>query len=165
MINKNRKPISPENALYRAAALCSIGEQAENDIRIKLKNWGITPNDADKIISRLLDEKYISEERYARAFCRDKFRFGGWGKVKIAFSLKQKMISQDIIANALEEISDDDYKEALLKALKAKNKTLSYKEPAQARASLCRFAASRGFEPALIFSLLPQVISNCDEID
>ena len=82
-----RKTLSPENALVRMAALCSKCEQTEYDIRLKLKSWGISQNDIDTIINRLLQEKFIDEQRYATAFTRDKFHFAGWGKIKITFQI------------------------------------------------------------------------------
>lgn len=157
-----KKAISPENALSRAAALCSRCEQAEYDIRAKLKTWGITPGDADRIIQRLIDERYIDEQRFALAFTRDKFRFDGWGRKKIAYQLRLKQISPDVIDTALAEIDNDTYIESLEHILHAKMRTLKGKEPLQAKASLLRFASSRGFEPELIFRVLPKFI-NCDD--
>ena len=56
-----KKPLTPENALARAAALCSRSEHAEYDIRRKLNEWGITFASANDIIYRLISEKYIEE--------------------------------------------------------------------------------------------------------
>ena len=160
-----RKNISPENALHRAAALCSRSEQAEADIRKKLTSWGIVPGDAEKIISRLIEEKYLDEMRYAHAFVRDKFRFGGWGRIKIAYAMRQKHISADCIADALTEIDETEYFNSLLHALKSKLLAIAGKEPFQQRAALFRFAASRGFEPQTIGKAISSImkISNCDD--
>lgn len=158
-----KKTLSTENALYRAAALCSKCEQAEHDIRIKLKSWGISPYDTDKIIQRLIDEKYIDEERYALAFTRDKFRFNGWGRIKIAYNLRLKHISQQAIDNAIAEIEEEDYIQSLEHILLSKLSTLKNKEPLQLKASLLRFASSRGFEPALICRLIPEFIDYHNE--
>ena len=157
-----KKPLSPENALYRAAALCSKCEQAEYDIRTKLKSWGVSADDSDTIIQRLIDEKYIDEERFALAFTRDKFRFGGWGRIKITYQLRLKHISQHAIDNAIADIDEDAYVQSLEHILHSKMRTLKGKEPLQAKASLLRFATSRGFEPALIYRLLPKFV-DCDD--
>ena len=60
-----KKNISPENALNRLAALCSRSEQAECDLRAKLSSWAIAPNDADRIIARLYEMRFIDLNRYA----------------------------------------------------------------------------------------------------
>lgn len=157
-----KKPISPENALSRASALCSRCEQAEGDIRNKLKTWGISQHDSDNIINRLFEEKYLDEQRFATAFTRDKFQFDGWGRIKIAYQLKCKLISSEAIENAIAEIDEDEYIQSLKRILSVKMRTLKGKEPLQVKASLLRFALSRGFEPNLIYRMLPEFI-NCDD--
>lgn len=146
-----RKPITPDNAYLRLATLCARCEQAEGDLRKKLREWGIASSDTDAIISRLKQERYLDNERYARAYCRDKLRFNGWGRIKIAFMLKGKGIEQEFIDAALAQIDEEQYVNILNEALEAKARSLKDKEPQQARASLLRFAASRGFESNLIF--------------
>ena len=158
-----RKPITPNNAFLRLSTLCARCEQAEGDLRKKLHDWGVSSSDADDIITRLQQERYLDNERFARAYCRDKLRFNGWGRIKIAFMLKGKGIEQEFIDAALNEIDEEQYATILNDVLIAKVKTLKDKEPEQARASLLRFAASRGFEPALFFPAVSQIVSNNDE--
>lgn len=158
-----RKPITPNNAFLRLSTLCARCEQAEGDLRKKLHDWGVSSSDADYIITRLQQERYLDNERFARAYCRDKLRFNGWGRIKIAFMLKGKGIEQEYIDAALSEIDEEQYATILNDVLIAKVKTLKDKEPEQARASLLRFAASRGFEPTLFYPAVSQIVSNNDE--
>ena len=76
----------------RLATLCAQSEQAEGDLRKKLHDWGLSPTDTHHIIALLKQERYLNNERYARAYCRDKLRFNGWGRIKLAFMLKGKGI-------------------------------------------------------------------------
>lgn len=108
---KMKKPLSAEAALTRAAALCARSEQAESDVRAKLLAWGLTPASAAQVIERLQDEHFLDEQRYARAYCRDKFNFNGWGRIKIAFMLKSKGVGQTAIDAALAEIDAARYRE------------------------------------------------------
>ena len=158
-----KKPLSPENALARVAALCSRCEQAESDIRRKLLSWGLSVADADAIIDRLINDRFLDSLRYASAFVRDKFRFEGWGRIKIAYQLKMKSIPPHIISEALSLIDEDEYIASLTRILQVKKRSLASKEPLQAKASLLRFAASRGFEPELIYKHLPSFSSLDDE--
>ena len=145
-----KKPITPENAFLRLATLCARCEQAEGDLRKKLCNWGVSPSDAHSVISRLKQERYLDNERYARAYCRDKLRFNGWGRLKISYMLRGKGIEQEYINLALAEIDEEQYVAILDEALIAKAKTLIGKTEVQTRTALLRFAASRGFEQHLI---------------
>ena len=145
-------------ALSALAALCSRGEQAESDLRDKLRKWDVMPDDADRIIRRLKDENFLSEERYARAFVRDKFRFNGWGRIKIAHALRQKHVASQCIDAALdEEIDDRIYHDMLIRLLQGKARSLDSREPRAARAALLRFAASRGFESELCYRCVDEV--------
>lgn len=159
----SRKPITPDNAFLRLATLCARSEQAEGDLRKKLHDWAIAPCDIDAIIHRLKQERYLDNERYARAYCRDKLRFNGWGRIKIAFMLKGKGIEQEIIDNAIAEIDEEQYLTILNDTLATKAKALGDKTPEQARAALLRFAASRGFESSLFFPAVSQLITQADE--
>ena len=154
-----RKPISPDNAFLRLATLCARSEQAEGDLRKKLHDWGVAESDSNDIIARLKQERYIDNERYARAYCRDKLRFNGWGRIKISYMLRSKSIEQEYIDAALAEIDEEQYAAILNNALAAKAKTLIGKEPEQLIASLMRFASSRGFEPSLIYSAIERLSS------
>lgn len=150
--------MTTEQALARLAALCSRGEQTESDLRSKLDRWGIEHTDADRIITRLKQDNFLSEERYARAFVRDKSRFNGWGRIKIAHALRQKKVSPEVVQQALdEELDADDSRQTLMRLLQNKARSLAGREPRLARAALLRFAASRGFESELCYRCVDEV--------
>ena len=77
--------------------------------------------------------------------------------------LKGKGIEQEFIDAALDEIDEEQYLAILDEALATKAKTLSGNNKEQMRASLLRFAASRGFEGNIIYRAVSQIISDCDE--
>ena len=149
---------TPAQALSALAALCSRGEQAESDLREKLRKWEVSPADADRIIQRLKEENFLSDERYARAFVRDKARFNGWGRIKIAHALRQKHIDSQWIELALaDEIDEAAYHDTLIRLMQGKLRSVASREPQAARAALLRFAASRGFESDLCYRCLDEV--------
>ncbi len=152
-----KKQISAVNALNRAAALCSRSEQASADIVKKLRDWGLAESDVAAVMERLVKEKFVDDGRYAVAFVRDKFRFNGWGRRKIAYALRQKGVAQDLVDEAMSEIADDDYSATLQHLLEGKARSLAGKEPRLAKASLLRFAASRGFEPEVFFPIVDKL--------
>lgn len=155
-----------EQALSALAALCSRGEQAESDLREKLRKWEVAPAQAERIIARLKDENFLSDERYARAFVRDKFRFNGWGRIKIAHALRQKHIDNQWIDVALrEEIDADCYHDTLMRLMLGKARSVANRGSQAARAAVLRFAASRGFESDLCYRCLDEVWSTLDLTD
>jgi len=144
-------------AYNKAAFLCSKSEHCTFEIMEKLKLWGLSPEDADPVIKKLVDEKYIDDERFARAYVKDKFRFNHWGKQKIAFMLRSKNISSEIVELAFEEIEDENYSNELRKLLTGKEKSVKAKDPFDKRNKLMRFAMGRGFESGEIYNALKEL--------
>lgn len=152
-----RQPLTPAQAMNRAAALCARSEQAPADIREKLAKWGVNSSDAHQILDQLSGQGFLDEERYARAFVKDRFAFNGWGKIKISHQLKLKGIPSETIDAAMTAIDDEQYRERLVELLLNKWRTVKDREPRAAWAAMMRFAASRGFEPSLASSCIQQI--------
>lgn len=144
-------------AIHKAAALCSRQERCTADIRKKLINWELSEEDCEKAIDYLKKEKYIDDVRYTSYFVRDKFRFNGWGKIKIRYQLKIKDIASIVIDNALEEIDQTEYQSKLAELLHTKKKQIKNKDFWNTKSALARFAQSRGYEPHLIFNCIDEM--------
>lgn len=138
--------ITEKDALSRMAAYCASSEHCRAEVAEKLQRWGIAYDAIDRIIERLEQEQYIDEERYCRAFVRDKYRFAKWGKVKIGQSLQLKKISPRVYRAFLDEIDEEEYFSILQKLLAAKRKSVSAENDYELNCKLVRFALSRGFE-------------------
>lgn len=152
-----RQPLTPAQAMNRAAALCARSEQAPGDIREKLYKWGLNSNDVNRILNQLIGQGFLDERRYATAFVKDRFAFNGWGKIKIAHQLRQKSIPTEVIDEAMNAIDDEAYRNRLIELLRSKWRTVKSREPRTAWAAMMRFAASRGFEAALSSECVKQV--------
>ena len=148
-MNRPKQPLTPDQAFNRAAAMCARSEQSSGDIRGKLVKWGLGSSDTDQVLSQLIEQGFINDERYARAFVKDKFAFNGWGRVKIAYQLRQKGIPNDLITDALTVIDEDQYRQRLIDLLSAKWRSVNHNNARAAWAAMMRFAASRGFETAI----------------
>ena len=132
-------------AYSMATALCSKSEKCIADIRKKLYDWQIEVENHDAILEALVENRYIDEERFTRYFVRDKYRFNGWGKIKIRHHLVQKQIPNHLIEQAFAEIDVDDYSEKLISILQTKNRSIKTEDKYERRNKLMRFAAGRGF--------------------
>ena len=138
--------ITEEEALNRMAAYCSAAEHCKAEVNEKLQKWGLPYEVINRIIDRLVVEKFIDEERYCRAFVNDKFRFAKWGKMKIAQGLYMKKIPSDVAWRHLNEIDDEEYLSILRDLLASKRKSIHAKDDYELNGKLMRFAMSRGFE-------------------
>lgn len=151
------KPLTYEQALLRAASLCSGSEHCSSEIRKKLLLWGVTSSQAEKIILYLINEKYIDNKRFCRAYCLDKFRYNHWGRIKIGQMLRMLEMKNEDINEGLESINEEDYKEILLHILTQKNRQLKDSDPYIRKGKLIRHALSKGFESYLITEVLLQL--------
>jgi len=141
-------------ALKRAAALCSSQEQCTGHIKAKLEEWGVGEADAEKIVRKLREDKFLDDKRYATYYVRDKFRLNQWGKIKISYMLRQKGVEEDIVLSALDLIEDDAYLETCMNLIRAKSSTLKEKNHFKKKGKLYRFASGRGFESDIIHRAL-----------
>ncbi len=141
-----KREYTPEEILYKAAAYCSLAEHCESEVRQKLTAWGMSEEALqDKIVDYLYDEKYISEERYCRAFVHDKLLYQGWGRMKIRAMLQAKRLPAAAIQQALAQINEEEYQRILQDLLAKKAKALQSETEEMRKMKLLRFAASRGF--------------------
>lgn len=146
-----------QSAYLKATTICSRGETCTFDIHEKLKKWELSEEDSMQVISQLTKEKYLDDERFARAYVKDKFRFNHWGRQKIAFMLHSKKISKDIQEAAFEEIQENSYSDQLMKLLADKEKSIKAKDQYDKRNKLMRFAMGRGFESNKIFAAFKEL--------
>ncbi len=153
-----KKEINKEVALGKAASLCSGSEHCTSQIREKLSLWGIPEKDADDIINRLVEEKFIDDVRFARAYCHDKFLYSHWGRIKIRQMLRHLRLSDEEIAAGMEVIPEDAYSDTLHDALQAKDRTLKDTDIYQRKGKLVRHLLSRGFEMELILDAVDEYL-------
>ena len=150
--------LSYDQALNKAAALCSHSERCPNDIYEKVISWGMSEPDAARLVGYLTREGYLDEGRYARAFVSDKFRFDHWGRLKISYALRAKGIDDALIREAMDEkIAPDEYQQACADLLSSKLRTFDQPLSPNDRARLFRFAAQRGFESYVIAKVLGEI--------
>lgn len=154
---KTRKKIyTPKQALLKAASYCAYQERAQQEVRDKLYEWGLHHEDVEEIISQLISDNFLNEERFAIAYTLGKLRIKSWGKIKIKQSLKLKRVSDPLIKIAFSKIDLDEYEDKLHNLLDKKQLSLKDKDAYILKNKLFQYALSRGFESDLISSLLKE---------
>ena len=156
-----KKEITEQEAYLQLAALCAQAEHCEQEMRDKMKRWEIDKAVQDRVLQRLIEERYIDNERYARAFVKDKIRYNKWGRRKVQQALWMKRIDQDIQQRVLDEIEEKEYLDVLRPLLKQKRKSIKADSDYELNQKLVRFALSRGFT----FDIIRQCIDVDEEMD
>lgn len=132
------------------SAMCAAAEHCPHEMREKMARWQLPDDVQERIMQRLIDEKYIDEERYCRFFVRDKIRYNKWGRRKVEQALVMKRIPRDIITAALNEVDPEEYIAILRPLLQSKRKTIKAASEYELNAKLTRFAMGRGFDMDII---------------
>ena len=152
------KPLTYDQALSRAAALCSGSEHCSSEIRKKLLLWGLSSSQAEKAIGALIEEKYIDNQRFCRAYSLDKFRYNHWGRIKIGQMLRMLEMDSTDINKGLDTIPEEEYRGGLLHILSQKNRQLKDTDPYIRKGKLVRHALSRGFETHAIMDMVEEFL-------
>ena len=155
------KEKTEQEAYLQLAAVCAHAEHCEQEMRDKMKRWGMDKDVQERVVARLVKERYIDNERYARAFVKDKIRYNKWGQRKVRQALWLKRIDEDIQQRVLDEIDEKEYLDVLIPLLKQKRKTTKANSDYELNQKLVRFALSRGFD----FSIIRQCLEVDEDVD
>ena len=148
-----------EMALQRLTALCASAEHCEYEMMEKMRKWEVEESDRERIMEYLRQAKFVDDERYARAFVKDKVRYNKWGRRKVEQGLWAKHISEDIRQRVLNEVDDSQYKLVLTDLLRSKRRSIKAADGYEMNRKLIKYALSRGFD----YSIIKQCLNYGDD--
>ena len=134
-----------QEAYLTLAALCARSEHCQWEMLEKMRRWELDDAALARVMARLVKERYVDDERYARAFVKDKVRYNKWGRRKVEQALWQKRIDDDIRERVLDEVDKEEYLNVLRPLLKQKRKSIKAENDYELKQKLVRFALGRGF--------------------
>jgi regulatory protein len=157
----NNKYFSKEEALQKAKHYCTYQERCHSEVKEKLYSFGMHKNEVDELVSELISDNYLQEERFAIQFAGGRFRIKQWGRIKIKYALKQKQVSEYCIKKALKAIDENEYKKTLVRLFEQKLKTLkAEKNIFIKKRKLQDHLMQKGFETDLIRKLIASLPSS-----
>jgi regulatory protein len=157
------KEITEQEAYLRLTALCAQAEHCQHEMLEKMRRWEMSDEAQARVMARLVKERYVDDERYARAFVRDKIRYNKWGRRKVEQALWQKRIDEVIRQQVLDEVDDEEYLSVLRPLLKQKRRSTKAASDYELNQKLVRFALGRGFTYDIIRQCLDIDEEDCDE--
>ncbi len=150
-----QQKLTPGQALQKIKHYCAYQERSHAEVKEKLYGFGLYKKEVEPIISTLIEENYLNEERFAIAYAGGHFRSKDWGRVKIKYQLKQKQVSEYCIKKALKAIDEEDYQKTLQRLFDLKLKSLkSEKNIFIKKRKLQDHLLQKGFETELVRALL-----------
>ena len=160
------KQKTEQDAYLTLAALCAQAEHCQSEMVEKMRRWELDDEAQARVMQRLVSERYVDDERYARAFVKDKVRYNKWGRRKVEQALWQKHIDEDIRQQVLDEVDDDEYLSVLKPLLQQKRRSTKAANDYELNQKLMRFALSRGFTFDIIRKCLNlEDLENLDNLE
>ena len=154
-----RKHICMEAALRKIKHYCAYRERSHSEVKDKLYGFGLYKSEVEQLISTMVEENYLNEERYAIAFAGGHFRMKQWGRTKIKYEMKQKGIGEYCIRKALASIGQDNYQKTFNKLAREKQRLLKSETNIYTKKKkLQNYLLGKGYEFELIAGLLKEVI-------
>jgi regulatory protein len=137
---------------------CAYQERCHYEVVGKLKGMRMIPEAIDQIVTHLIQENYLNEERFAKSFARGKFNIKKWGKKRIVLELKKREISAFNIKSALAEINDQDYHNTLDELAQKRLEQIKESNPLKRKKKLADYLLYRGWESHLVYEKLQELI-------
>ncbi|WP_405247899.1 regulatory protein RecX [Cellulophaga sp. Asnod2-G02] len=157
-MNNYQPSYTLDEAKKKLESYCAYQDRCHKEVNQKLKDMGMIPSAIDQIISALIQDNFLNEERFSKSFARGKFNIKKWGKNRIVNELKQRGISKYNITTALKEIDEDDYLETLTLLAEKRLNAISEKNIQKRRKKLADYLLYRGWESHLVYEKITELI-------
>ncbi len=157
--NSSNKYHSKEEALLKLQKYCAYQDRCHSEVRTKLISLKIYGDDLEDIITDLIREDFLNEERFARSYVRGKFRIKRWGRNKIKQELKLRKVSDYCIRKGLNEIEEEEYQRTLYDLIEKKDRTLKSINQYDRYKKLYEHAYRKGYEADLINKAVKEIIN------
>lgn len=147
-----------KEAVKKMEGYCAYQERCHKEVIRKLKDMHMIPEAIDEIVTYLIQQNYLNEERFAQSFARGKFNIKKWGRNRIVNELKFREISKYNIKTALQEIDDQAYLITLDTLAKKRVATIKETNKQKRRKKLADYLLYRGWESHLVYEKLKELI-------
>ena len=158
MERKDKPRLSKKEAKLKAANYCAYQERSQKEVRNKLYDLGLYTDEVEDVLTDLIMEGFVNEERFAKAFAGGKFRIKKWGRNRITRELQAHKISAYCIKSGLAEIDEDDYIDTLKETIQKKGDSLNEPNLFKKKEKVSRHLIYKGFEPELVWDYVSELI-------
>lgn len=152
-----KKP-TPEEVRKKILRYCVYQERSHKQVKDRLYEFGLYSSEVNEMLSFLITEGFLNEERFAKAFAGGKFRIKKWGRVKITRELESNNLTANCIRIGLREIDENDYQITLREIIRKKGEQVTEGNLVVKRDKVARYAIQKGFEPELTWNFVKQLV-------
>ena len=145
-----KKRLTKEQVLQKLRFYCRYQQRCQSEVKEKLFELGVNKKDHDELITELVKENCLNDERFAVAFARGRFKLKQWGRKKIQKGLREKRVSDEIAQKALEQINKKEYGAILNKLAKERYAALKHEQHLVRKKKTMDYLMQKGYELDLV---------------
>ncbi len=160
---KSTSTATPEQAFMKLKHYCGYQERCHYEVKEKLYSLGLRKTDVEQLLSRLIEEGYLNEERFAQQFVGGHFRQKKWGINKIVYALRQKKVSEYNIKKGLKEIDQVEYSKVAEKLIRTKWLSLKKEQYLNREAKTMLFLQQKGYDAGLVQTIVKKIKNESKE--
>ena len=151
---QKRKDLSTSEIRQKIYRYCAYQERSHLEVKNRLLELGASTEFADEILSELITQGFLNEERFACAYAGGKFRLKSWGRLKITRALESKGLTSNCIKAGLKEINDEAYRKTIVGLIEKKAEQLTDSDLFKRREKVANYLIQKGFEPDLVWEII-----------
>lgn len=136
---------------------CAYQERCYKEVEEKLYSFAATSAEKEEILTYLIENNFINEERFAQSFVRGKHNYKFWGKNRIVNELKFRNISSKIIEIALKEIPETNYLSNFHAIAEKHWDNITERKGQKKNKKFVDFLLRKGYETSLIYQKLNEL--------
>lgn len=149
---------SVTEAKLKLQQFCAYQDRCHKEVIEKLQKMNMIPEAIDLIVSELIHDNFLNEERFARSFARGKFRIKKWGRLRIVRELKFRNISKYNIDSALKEIEENEYLKTLDELARKRVNAIKETNPFKRKKKIADYLLYRGWESYLVYEKINELV-------
>lgn len=142
-----------KSALNKIINYCNYRDRSTKEIKIKLLDLNYSIEIIDSAISQAIELKIVDNFRFSKSFSRGKNQKNRWGKIKIAYELKNKGLNNKEITFGIESIEEKTYYKVLMKSIEVyKRKSKNFEKN-----KLIKHLINKGYEASLVITTIKKL--------
>ena len=142
-----------KSALNKIINYCNYRDRSTKEIKTKLLDLNYSIEIIDSAISQAIELGIVDNFRFSKSFSRGKNQKNRWGKIKIAYELKNKGLNNKEITFGLESIEEKTYYKVLMKSIEVyKRKSKNFEKN-----KLIKHLINKGYDTSLVFTTIKKL--------
>ena len=129
-------------------------ERAPKEVADKIAEWGAKPEEIERLLRELKEENFIDEERFARAFCHDKFLINKWGKHRISKEIRKFELTTEVLEQGLAYIDQEEYEKTLAQLAQSKWSKVKDPDVSKKKQKTVNYLMQKGYESDLTWKVV-----------